>query len=30
MAGQIVFAVLMLIVFALSQVAKPGKSLFDK
>ncbi len=30
MTGQIVFGVLMLIVFALWQVAKPGKSVFDK
>jgi len=30
MAGQIVFGVLMLIVFALWQFAKPGKSVFDK
>ncbi len=30
MAGQIIFGVLMLIVFALWQMAKPGKSLFDK
>src|SRR5258708_7246625 len=30
MAGQIVFGVLMLIVFALWQMVKPGKSVFDK
>jgi hypothetical protein len=30
MAGQIVFAILMLAVFALWQVLKPGKSVFDK
>ncbi len=30
MTGQIVFGVLMLIVFALWQMAKPGKSVFDK
>jgi hypothetical protein len=30
MAGQIVFGVLMLIVFAVWQIAKPGKSVFDK
>jgi hypothetical protein len=30
MAGQITFGVLMLIVFALWQVVKPGKSVFDK
>jgi len=30
MAGQIVFAILMLAVFALWQVVKPGKSVFDK
>ena len=30
MAGQIIFGVLMLIVFALWQMTKPGKSLFDK
>jgi hypothetical protein len=30
MAGQIIFGVLMLIVFALWQMAKPGKSVFDK
>ena len=30
MAGQIVFGVVMLIVFALWQLAKPGKSMFDK
>jgi hypothetical protein len=30
MAGQIAFGVVMLIVFALWQLAKPGKSVFDK
>lgn len=30
MAAQIVFGVVMLIVFALWQIAKPGKSVFDK
>jgi hypothetical protein len=30
MVGQIVFAVVMLIVFAGWQMAKPGKSVFDK
>jgi hypothetical protein len=30
MVGQIVFAILMLAVFALWQMAKPGKSVFDK
>jgi hypothetical protein len=30
MTGQIVFGVLMLVVFALWQLAKPGKSVFDK
>ena len=30
MAAQIMFGVLMLIVFALWQMAKPGKSVFDK
>lgn len=30
MAGQIVFGVLMLVVFALWQLAKPGKSIFDE
>src|SRR6266436_6162708 len=30
MAAQIVFGVLMLIVFALWQMVKPGKSVFDK
>jgi len=30
MAGQIVFGVVMLSVFALWQMAKPGKSVFDK
>ena len=30
MAGQIIFGVLMLVVFALWQMAKPGKSVFDK
>lgn len=30
MAGQIIFGVMMLIVFALWQMAKPGKSVFDK
>jgi hypothetical protein len=30
MAGQIVFALLMLLVFAGWQFVKPGKSIFDK
>jgi hypothetical protein len=30
MAGQIIFGVLMLIVFALWQMVKPSKSVFDK
>jgi len=30
MAAQIVFAILMLAVFALWQMVKPGKSVFDK
>ena len=30
MGGQIAFAVLMLVVFALWQTIKPGKSIFDK
>jgi hypothetical protein len=30
MVGQIVFGVIMLIVFAVWQMAKPGKSVFDK
>jgi hypothetical protein len=30
MAGQIVFGILMLAVFALWQIVKPGKSVFDK
>jgi hypothetical protein len=30
MAAQIVFAVVMLIVFAGWQLIKPGKSIFDK
>jgi hypothetical protein len=30
MVGQIVFAIVMLGVFALWQLAKPGKSVFDK
>jgi hypothetical protein len=30
MTGQIIFGVVMLIVFALWQLAKPGKSVFDK
>jgi hypothetical protein len=30
MAAQIVFGILILIVFALWQLAKPGKSVFDK
>jgi hypothetical protein len=30
MAGQIIFAVLMLVVFAGWQFIKPGKSIFDK
>lgn len=30
MAAQIVFGVVLLIVFALWQLAKPGKSVFDK
>ncbi len=30
MAGQIIFAILMLAVFAIWQTVKPGKSIFDK
>ncbi len=30
MAGQIGFAVAILVVFVLWQLAKPGKSIFDK
>jgi hypothetical protein len=30
MAGQIIFGVLILIVFVLWQMVKPGKSVFDK
>jgi hypothetical protein len=30
MAGQIVFAIVMLAVFVLWQCVKPGKSIFDK
>lgn len=30
MTGQILFAVLMLVVFAGWQLVKPGKSIFDK
>jgi hypothetical protein len=30
MAGQIIFAILMFVVFALWQTLKPGKSIFDK
>ena len=30
MAGQIIFAMVMLVVFALWQTVKPGKSIFDK
>lgn len=30
MAGQIIFAVVMLAVFVLWQLAKPGRSIFDK
>jgi hypothetical protein len=30
MAGQIIFAVLMLVVFAGWMFIKPGKSIFDK
>lgn len=30
MTGQIIFAVLMLVVFAGWQFVKPGKSIFDK
>jgi hypothetical protein len=30
MAAQIAFGVILLIVFALWQMAKPGKSVFDK
>jgi hypothetical protein len=30
MTGQIIFGVVLLIVFALWQLAKPGKSVFDK
>jgi hypothetical protein len=30
MEGQIAFAIVMLVVFALWQFVKPGKSIFDK
>ncbi len=30
MQGQIAFGVVMLVVFALWQMVKPGKSIFDK
>lgn len=30
MTGQIIFAIVMLAVFALWQTVKPGKSIFDK
>jgi hypothetical protein len=30
MTGQIVFAIIMLVVFAGWQLLKPGKSIFDK
>jgi hypothetical protein len=30
MAAQIVFAVVMLVVFAVWQLVKPGKSVFEK
>jgi hypothetical protein len=30
MVGQIVFGVVLLVVFAVWQMAKPGKSVFDK
>jgi len=30
MTGQLIFGVLILVVFALLQFVKPGKSLFDK
>jgi hypothetical protein len=30
MAGQILFAVVMLVVFAAWQLVKPGKSIFDE
>jgi hypothetical protein len=30
MAAQIVFGVVMLVVFVLWQLAKPGKSMFDR
>ena len=30
MTGQIIFGVIMLVVFAVWQIAKPGKSIFDK
>ena len=30
MVGQIVFAVVILVVFASWQLVKPGKSIFDK
>ncbi len=30
MAGQVIFAIVMLVVFALWQTVKPGKSMFDK
>jgi hypothetical protein len=30
MEGQIVFGIVMLVVFALWQMVKPGKSIFDE
>jgi hypothetical protein len=30
MAGQIVFTIVMLVVFVLWQTVKPGKSIFDE
>jgi hypothetical protein len=30
MAGQIIFGILMLVVFGAWQIFKPGKSIFDK
>jgi hypothetical protein len=30
MTGQIIFGLIMLVVFAVWQMAKPGKSVFDK
>jgi hypothetical protein len=30
MEGQIIFAILLLVVFVLWQFVKPGKSMFDK